>query len=114
MDGISAYDGLQMAIVDVQSRLAEMAELGKQKALAERSYKIAKRQRILMERQKGTPMSIIQDVVRGCCDISLLAYNRDIAVTMYEANYESLLASKKLVDTYREVIAREYADAASR
>lgn len=111
MDSINAYQGLAMALSDVQDRIADMAELGKQKALAERSYRIALRQRMLEERRKSTPMSIINDVVRGYCDISLLAYNRDIAVTLYEANLEALLVAKKLVDTYREILAREWAEA---
>lgn len=111
MDGVDAYSGLAIALQEANERQAERVELARQAALARRSYKIAKRQRILAERHKGTPTTYLKEVVEGYCDISLLAYNMEVAEEVYNANHEGELLAKKQIDTYREILAREWAEA---
>lgn len=110
-------DGLDLTaeLVDALDRAAEcisdMHELGAKKAEAEKHYRVAKQRRILYERtRKGTPVSIIGDVVKGYEDIAELAYKRDLAQTEYDANYEALLFWKKKVDTLREQVQREWSN----
>lgn len=111
MDGIDAYEGLALAIAELRERQEARIDLARDAAMARRSYKIARRQRILAERRKGTPTSYLKEVVEGYCDISLLEYNVEMAEEVREANHEGELVAKKLVDTYREILAREWADA---
>lgn len=113
MDGIDAYQGLALAIEELSERQEQRIEVARDAALARRSYKIARRQRILAERRKGTPTTYLKEVVEGYCDISLLEYNLEMAEEVREANHEGELAAKKLIDTYREILAREWADARS-
>lgn len=90
-------------------QVADMAELGKAKAEAERAYRTAKSKRLLYEREYGkTPVSIIADVVKGYEDIALLACGRDCAEAAYDANREALLLNKKRIDFLREQMSREW------
>lgn len=89
--------------------IEQMLELGRDKAEAERAYRVAKRQRILYERNRnGTPVSIIESIVKGYEDIAELSLNLTIAEEQYKANYEALLFYKKQIDALREQISREW------
>lgn len=113
-DGIDAYQGLALAIEELHERQSERVKVAHDAAMARRSYKVARRQRILAERRKGTPTTYLKEVVEGYCDISMLAYNMEMAEELREANHEGELAAKKMIDTYREILAREWAEAKQR
>lgn len=111
-------DGLDLTgeLFDAMDRVAgcidDMHALGAAKSEAERKYRIAKRKRILYERDHNkTPVSIIADVVKGYEDIAQLAFERDCAEAEYDANYEAILFWKKRADVLRELIAREWSEA---
>lgn len=102
-------EGLYEAMQAAEDALAAMPELADKKAQTDRIYREAKSKRILYERvNNNTPVSIVQDVVKGYTDIAQLKVEQECAEALYQANYESLLWNKKKVDLFRELIAREY------
>lgn len=107
-DGLDLQTELMVALDEAEARINEMASLGEAKAEAERAYRVAKRKRLLMERQQGTPVSIIADIVKGYEDIAQLALERDCAEAVYEANREAIMFAKHKSAALREIIAREY------
>ena len=107
------------AIVDeldaCEKCVEDMAELGRNAAEAERAYRVAKHKRIASERAyRNTPVTIIDDVVKGYEDIARLALERDEARVLYDANREAALLHKKRADIYREQYAREWSQAGER
>ena len=108
-DGVSMHQALMDAMAEADTALGRMAGLGRDQAEAEREYRVQKQVRTLWERAKGTPVTIMGDVVRGYSDIATLRLKRDCAAVEYEANREALLLAKKKIDTVREIIAREWA-----
>lgn len=111
-DGFTLQRSLEEAFETADELLEKMHELGYARAEAERNYRIAKQERILFERnQKNTPVSIINDVVKGYVDIAELKLKLDCAEADYSANYEALLFWKKRIDSYREQMQREWSQA---
>lgn len=111
-DGLDLTGELFEADKRVAECISDMHSLGAKRAEAERRYRIAKRKRILYERDHNkTPVSIIADIVKGYEDIAQLAFERDCAQTEYDANYEAILYWKKRTDVLREQMAREWSRA---
>ena len=106
--GQDMHSALVDAMAAADGALAQMVPLANDLAAAEREYRVQKRTRTLWERGKGTPVSIIGDLVGGYDDIADLRLKRDCAQAVYDANGEGLLLAKKKIDTIREVIAREW------
>lgn len=72
----------------------KLKERGQAKAKAEQEYRIALQKKILEERDKKTPVTIINDICRGDEEIAELKLNRDIAETLYQTAYEKILSTK--------------------
>ena len=109
-DGTDLVRELFDACDDADRFVRDMRRLGVVKAEAERRYRVAKAKRTLYERDENrVQMSIICDVVRGCEEVSNLAFARDCAEAEYDGNREALLVAKKKIDTLREIMAREWA-----
>ena len=114
-DGVDLVEGLYSSLAEAGRAVQDMARLGREKAEAERKYRVAKAKRMLYERdQNRTPVSIIGDIVKGQEDIAYLAFERDCAECVYEANREAVLLAKKRADIYREQVAREWSQAGCR
>lgn len=85
--------------------IEKLKERGYKKAEAERKYRVALQKKILEERDKGTPVTIISDICRGDEEIAKLKQERDIAETLYETAYEKILSTKielKIVENQLE------------
>lgn len=67
---------------------------GQDKAKAEHDYRIALAQEILIQRDKGTPVTVIADICRGDKAIARLKLNRDIADVLYETAFEKIRTLK--------------------
>lgn len=114
-DGVDLTDGLHSCMAEADRAIKDMAILGRGKAEAERVYRVAKAKRTLYEREQNhTPVSIIGDIVKGQEDIAYLAFERDCAVSVFDANREAALLAKKKIDIYRELISREWSQAGCR
>lgn len=72
----------------------KLKERGQKKAKAEQDYRIALRKIILIERDKGIPVTIISDICRGDKEIAKLKFDRDIAEILYETVQQKIYATK--------------------
>lgn len=110
--GVNLVQALDDSLEATENAITETKRLAIAKAEAERRYRIEKRKRTLYERDYNkTPVSIIADVVKGYQDIADLAFQRDCAEAEWEASRESILYQKRLTDTIREQIKREWSQA---
>lgn len=81
--------------ISAQSRkldvaLSELGKRGRSYAEAERKYRVALKQKILIERDKGTPVTTISDICRGSEQIASLRFDRDVAEIMYKSALEAI------------------------
>ncbi|MBS4173483.1 hypothetical protein [Bacillus sp. FJAT-49736] len=78
----------------VQKRLekasVEIFNLAKNKAEAERKYKVALRQEILTLKSEGYAATLINDLSKGKEEIAQLRLERDIAKELYTGGLESM------------------------
>lgn len=88
--------------------LGSLGKYGRENALAEKNYRIALRQAILIERNKGTPVTIILNLVKGEEDIAELRFKRDCAEANYKACLEGINVLKLEVKIMDEQISREW------
>ena len=85
-----------------------LAVNGRERAKAEMEYRIALRQEILREREKGTPVTIISDVCRGEPVIADLKFKRDVAESVHQANLEAINVWKLEIRVLESQLAREW------
>lgn len=111
-DVFDTIQSLDEAMDKTAECIDDMYTLGAKRAESERAYRIAKQQRMLFERNhNGTPVTILNDVVKGYEDIANLKYNLDCAISEYDANYEAVLFWKKRIEVYRDILRREWSQA---
>lgn len=78
---------LNLAIQLSKERGLELAE-------AEREYRIELAKRILIERHKKVPVTIISDICRGDKNIAGLKFDRDSKEVLYKSANERINATK--------------------
>lgn len=92
----------------LETALGELGRRGSVKAKAEMAYRIALKQRILIERDKGTPVTIISDICRGDQEIARLRFERDVADVLFSAALEAIQAYKLGIRMLDSQIGREW------
>lgn len=92
----------------VEMALGELGKRGRKRAAAEQEYRVAYAQKILTERDKGTPVTIISDVCKGDKELARLRFERDVAETMYDAALEAIQVYKLGIRVLQEQINREW------
>ena len=80
--------------IDLNNTIKELRKTGYDKAKAEYIYRIALSKELLILRDKGLPVTIINDIVRGNEEIAKLKFNRDYSDIIYESTLEKLRAIK--------------------
>lgn len=108
LDGAQLYQELFDCMARCDQCIEDMLPLGSDLAEKERTYRISRRKRTVMERLKGTAVSIIRDVVVGYEDISTMRFERDNAQYAFDQNHEALLFNKKKCDILEKIIEREW------
>lgn len=83
---------------NLNNAITILRERGQAKAQAERDYRIALAQNILVLRDNKIPVTIINDLSRGNDKIANLKMERDIAETLYDSNIHYLYATKLNID----------------
>ncbi len=83
---------------DLNKAIRIIRERGRKKALAERDYRVEVAKEILILRDKGIPVTIINDLVRGNAVIAKLKFERDVAETLYESNMQYIYSTKLNID----------------
>lgn len=106
---------MQDLINEVQSRfktldvaLTQFGKRGREYAETERDYRIALTKKILIERDKGTPVTIMSDLCRGSAELADLRFKRDVAEVMYKSAMEAINCYKLNIKVLESQIDREW------
>lgn len=108
MSGQDLYIELQNKMAMLDKAVTTLARNGQKLAQAEQDYRMALAEKILIERDKGLPVTIIGDVCRGDKSIAKLKFERDTAQAVYDANTEAINVWKVHVRILEAQIAREW------
>lgn len=98
--------GEKISLLD--SAITQLGKRGKTYAQAEMDYKIALAKKILEERDKGTPVTIISDVCRGNPEIARLRFERDCAEVVYKSAMEAINSYKLQIRMMDSQLSREW------
>lgn len=108
MSGQDLLIELQGKIQLLDKALGQLKHRGRDYADAEQNYRMELSKKILLERDKGTPVTIISDVCRGNECIAKLKFMRDVAETTYKAAQEAINVYKLQIKILENQIDREY------
>ncbi len=92
---------------DLNKVITIIRERGKNRAIAERDYRVELAKEILRLRAEGVPVTIISDLCRGNEKIADLKLDRDIAETLYESNMQFIYKTKLNIDIVMKQIEAE-------
>lgn len=106
MNDLVTEIGNKSRMLDVA--IEELKKRGQEYAEAEKAYRIALARRILKEREKGTPMTIISDVCRGSAQIAGLRFERDCAEVVYKSAMEAINSMKLQIRLMDSQLGREW------
>lgn len=109
--GHDLYLEMQELVQLLEKALREFGIRGRVFAQAEHDYKVALSQKILVEREKGMPVTIISDICRGEPSIANLRFERDVAEVRYKAAQEAIQSYKLRIRILESQIQREWGKA---
>ena len=92
----------------LDTAVRELGKRGQKYAQTERDYKVRLSQQILVERDKGMPVTIISDICRGNNEIAKLRFERDVAEVTYKAAQEAINSYKLQIRILDSQISREW------
>ncbi len=92
---------------DLNKAVTIIRERGKNRAIAERDYRVELAKEMLRLRAEGVPVTIISDLCRGNEKIADLKLDRDIAETLYESNMQFIYKTKLNIDIVMKQIEAE-------
>lgn len=98
--------GQKSKLLDAAVR--ELGIRGRAYAQAEQDYRIALAEKIISERDKGTPATICSDICRGDRRIAKLRFERDVAEVVYKSAMESINSLKLQIRILDNQIEREW------
>ncbi|MFW9968641.1 MAG: hypothetical protein ACFFDF_00475 [Candidatus Odinarchaeota archaeon] len=78
----------------LNTAIEELKKRGRSKAKAEEEYRIELAKKMLEEREKKTPVTILSDICRGDKKIAKLKFERDFSETMYETCFQKIYSEK--------------------
>ncbi len=99
---------LQGKVTMLDKALQQLGNRGRANAEAEQNYRIALARKILIERDKGTPVTVISDIARGDREIAKLKFERDVAEITYKSAMEAINCYKIQIKVLSEQIDREW------
>lgn len=106
--GLELKDELKKKRDDMTLALKSQRPYGKAWALAEKNYRIALKKKMLIERDKGTPVTILSDVCRGDEEVAELKFKRDVAWVDYQTSIEAVNVIKIEARQIESEIEREW------
>jgi len=92
----------------LDAAVKQLGVRGKAYAQAERDYKVALAQKIIREREKGTPVTIISDFCKGDTEIARLRFERDCSEVVYKSAMEAIQSIKLQIRILDSQIEREW------
>ena len=108
MSGQDLMSAMQNNINLLNTAQKEFCNRGRTWAAAERDYRVALAKKILSERDKGTPVSIISEICRGSEEISALKFTRDCAEVVFISAMEAIYGYKLQIKVLEYQIDREW------
>lgn len=98
--------GAKSSLLDMA--IKQLGIRGKAYTQAERDYRIAMARKVMEEREKGTPVTIISDVCRGNPEIAKLRFERDCSEVVYKSAMEAINAMKLQIRILDAQVEREW------
>ena len=95
----------------LDAAITQLGKRGRSYAEAEQNYKIALAKKILTERDKGVPVTIISDICRGDAEIARMRFERDCADVVYKSAMEAINSYKLQIRILDAQIQREWNNA---
>lgn len=92
----------------LDAAIRELGVRGRAYAQAEKDYRVAMARKILEERDKGTPVTIISDICRGNLKIAELRFTRDCTEVVYKSALEAINAMKLQIRVLDAQVGREW------
>lgn len=92
----------------LDAAIRELGIRGRAYAQAEKDYRVAMARKILEERDKGTPVTIISDICRGHPEIAKLRFERDCSEVVYKSALEAINAMKLQIRVLDAQVGREW------
>jgi hypothetical protein len=111
MSGQDLIIEMQNKVAMLDKALQQLGNRGRTFAQSEMDYRIALAQKIVTERDKGVPVTIISDICRGDRNIAKLKFERDVAETVYKSALEAINAYKLQIRILENQIDREWKNA---
>lgn len=108
MDGYELIEQIQQKSALLDKALQESKERGVASADAEQAYKVALAKAMLIERDKGTPVTILSDICKGQEEIAGLRRERDIADALYKSSKEAINVYKIQLRVLQEQAEMEW------
>ncbi len=108
MSGQDLVIELQGKVQMLDRALQQLGNRGRAFAQSEQDYRIALAQKIITERDKGVPVTIISDVCRGDKVIAKLKFERDVAEAVYKSALEAINCFKLQIKVLENQIDREW------
>lgn len=109
MNDLVTEIGQKCALLDEAIR--QLNKRGQAYAEAERDYRIELAKKTLVEREKGTPVTIIGDICRGDPQIATMRFKRDCAEVVYKSAMEAINSYKLQVRILDAQLSREWSNA---
>jgi hypothetical protein len=110
LNEIDLINELSAKVNLLDTAVRELGKRGQKYAQAEHDYKVRLSQQILIERDKGMPVTIISDICRGNAEIAKLRFERDVAEVAYKAAQEAINSYKLQVRILDSQISREWSN----
>lgn len=111
MSGQDLMMEMQSRMKTLDAALKQIGKRGGEYAQKEHDYRVALAQKMLVERDKGTPVTILSDICRGTPEIAHKKLDRDIAESMYKAALEACNVYKLQIRVLENQIEREWGKA---
>lgn len=108
MSGQDLMQELQEKTALLDKALGQLGVRGRSYAEAERKYRVALAQKIVRERDAGTPVTIISDLCRGNQEIANLKFERDCSEVTYKAALEACNVYKLQLRLLENQVDREF------
>ena len=108
MSGQDLMQELSANVELLDKSLRALGSRGRAYAESERRYKVALAEKMLAEREKGVPVTILSDVCRGDREIAKLRFERDVSEQAYKAALEAINCYKIQIRVLENTIEREY------
>lgn len=108
MSGQDLYAQLDEKVKSLDHALSEHRKRGTAHAKAEKEYRVALAKETLIQRDRGVPVTIIQDICKGHEGIADLRLKRDIAEVLYKSAGEAINSYKLQIRIIEGQIEREW------